>query len=125
MLTLNHHLAQKDITDMAFDLGEDNTIAIAHIAAGLQNFGAASVGAATAVYSQRMQNFGTEVKRVQDALLKYRAVARSDPAAAAAAEQEVKAAYRQMQKGFQTEVNIVSVHPEMKYFRRVLGGQEF
>jgi len=42
-LTLNHHPAQKDITDMAFDLGQDNTIAIAHIATGLRDYAAASV----------------------------------------------------------------------------------
>jgi hypothetical protein len=38
MVTLNHHLASKDITDMAFDLGEDNTVAIAHVAAGLRDY---------------------------------------------------------------------------------------
>ena len=45
MLTLNHHLEQKDITDMAFDFGEENTIAIAQIAAGLRDYAAASAGA--------------------------------------------------------------------------------
>jgi hypothetical protein len=33
MATLEHGLPRKDITDMAFDLGEENTIAIAEIAA--------------------------------------------------------------------------------------------
>jgi hypothetical protein len=108
MLTLDHHFAQKDIADMAFDLGGDHTIAIAQIAAGLRAYGAASVGAAATVYGRRMQNFGMSVKRVQDALLKYRSVAKSDPGAASAAEREVLEAYRQMQKGFQTEVDAVT-----------------
>jgi hypothetical protein len=108
MLKLNHSLPKRDITDMAFDLGEENTVAIAEIAAGLRDYSAASAGAVTTVYGRRMQNFGAAVKRVQDALLKYRAVAKSDPAAASVAEQEVMNAYKQMQKGFQTEVNIVT-----------------
>jgi hypothetical protein len=108
MLTLNHHLEQKDITDMAFDFGEENTIAIAQIAAGLRDYAAASAGAATTVYARRMQGFGSAVKRVQDALFKFRSVAKSDPAAASATEREVMEAYRQMQKGFQREVNIIT-----------------
>jgi hypothetical protein len=105
MLRLGHGLLKKDITDMAFDFGEGNTIAIAEIAAGLRENGAVSAGAAAAVYARRMQGFGTAVKRAQDALLKYRSVAKSDPAAAWAVEQEVMEAYQQMQEGFQNEVN--------------------
>jgi hypothetical protein len=108
MMRLGHGLPEGGITDMAFDFGDENAIAIAQIADGLRNYGAASVGAVTTVYGRRMQNFGMAVKRVQDALLKYRTVAKSDPAAASAAEQEVIKAYQQMQKGFQTEVNIVT-----------------
>ena len=93
---------------MAFDLGEENTKAISEIAAGLRGYGAASAGAATTVCGRRMQHFGMSVKRVQDALLKYRSVAQFDPAAASAAEREVLEAYRQMQKGFQTEVDAVT-----------------
>ena len=38
LATLDIHLPKKDITDMAFDLGEENTIAIAEIAAGLSSY---------------------------------------------------------------------------------------
>ena len=47
MVTLDHHLPKKDITDMVFDLGEENTIAIAEIADGLRHYGAGAMGAAT------------------------------------------------------------------------------
>jgi uncharacterized protein YukE len=107
MLTLDHHFAQKDITDMAFDLGEENTIAIAEIAAGLRGYGAASAGAATSVYASRMQGFGTAVQRYQDALLEYRAVFKSNPAAASVARQKVIDAFQKLQKGFQREISIV------------------
>ena len=42
MFTLEHGFPKKDMTDMAFDLGEENTIAIAEIAAGLRGSSAAS-----------------------------------------------------------------------------------
>jgi hypothetical protein len=108
MLTLEHSLPRKDITDMAFDLGEDNTVAIAEIAAGLREYGGASVGAGTSVYARRMQSFGDAVKRVQNALLEYRAIAKSNPTAAATARQKVTQAYQSLQKGFKHEVDIVT-----------------
>jgi len=72
---------------MAFDFGEENTIAIAEIAAGLREYGGAATGAAASVYARRMQGFGTAVKRCQDALFEYRAAAKTDTVAAAAARQ--------------------------------------
>ena len=92
---------------MAFDLGEENTIAIAEIAAYLRGHGAATTGAATSVYARRMQGFGTAVQRYQDALFEYRAVFKSDPAAAPVARQKVIDAFQKLQEGFQREINIV------------------
>lgn len=54
-----------------------------------------------------MQGFGTAVQRYQDALLKYRTVAKSNPAGASAARQNVIDAFQKLQKGFQREINIV------------------
>jgi hypothetical protein len=65
------------------------------------------VGATTAVYARRMRNFGKTVELYQNALLKYRDVAKSNPGAASAARQEAVEAFENMQKGFQTEINIV------------------
>jgi hypothetical protein len=107
MATLEHGLPRKDITDMAFDMGEENTVAIAEIAAYLRGHGAATTGAATSVYARRMQGFGTAIQRYQDALLEYRAVFKSDPAAATLARQKVIDAFQKLQEGFQREINIV------------------
>jgi hypothetical protein len=54
-----------------------------------------------------MQGFGTAVQRYQDALLEYRAVFKSDPAAASVARQKVIDAFQKLQEGFQREINIV------------------
>jgi hypothetical protein len=108
MLTLEHGLPRKDITDMAFDFGEENTIAITEIAAGLRGHGAAAVGAATSIYARRMQGFGNAIQRYQDALLEYRAVVESNPAAASAARQKAIDAFRKLQKGFQRETKTIT-----------------
>jgi hypothetical protein len=105
---LEIHGLKKDVTDMAMDLGEESTIAIAEIAAGLRDYSAAATGAATSVYARRMQGFGMAVKRVQDTLLEYRSVAKSDPTAAVAARQKVTQAYQALKKGFKHEVDIVT-----------------
>ena len=107
LATLDIHLPKKDITDMAFDLGEENTIAIAEIAAGLSSYGSASAGAAATVYSKRMQSFGLAVERYQNALLEYRSAVKSDSVTAAAAKQKAIEAYQKMQRGFQREINVV------------------
>ena len=60
------------------------------------------------VYARRMQGFGTAVKRVQDALLEYGAIPKSERAAAAAARQKVSEAYQALKKGFKNEVDIVT-----------------
>lgn len=72
LATLDHHLPKKNITDMAFEFGEDNAVAITEIAAALRAYGAGATGAATSIYSKRIQDFGAAVKRYQDALLEYR-----------------------------------------------------
>jgi hypothetical protein len=105
--TLEHGLQSRDITDMAFDFGEENTIAIAEIAAGLRAYGAPSAGAAAAVYGRRMENFGKAVEGYQKALLEYQAVFKSDAAVAAAARQKAVHAFENLQKGFQREIEIV------------------
>ena len=107
MLALEHGLPKKDITDMAFNLGEENTIAITEIAASLREYGATSAGAATSVYARRMQGFGNAVERYQEALLEYRAATKSGPAAASRARQKAIDAFQKMQKGFHSEINVV------------------
>jgi hypothetical protein len=86
LATLNHHLPKKNITDMAFEFGEDNAVAITEIAAALRTYGAGTTGAATSIYSKRIQDFGAAVKRYQDALLEYRNIVKSNPAAASTAK---------------------------------------
>ena len=108
LVSLEHHLVKKDFTDMALEFGEDSAIAIAEIAAGLRQYGAGAMGAATSIYSKRLHDFGTAVNRYQDALLEYRDVVKSNPQAAQIAKQKAIDAFQKMQKGFQREINTVT-----------------
>ncbi len=104
--TLKH--MPSDLTDMALEFGEDNTIAITEIAANLRQYGAVAAGAATGLYSQRMQGFLSAVKDYQDALLEYRAIAKTNTAMQAVAKQKVIAAFQRLQTGFQNELNRIT-----------------
>ena len=107
-MTLAHHLPKKNITDMAFEFGEDNAVAITEIAAALRAYGAEAMGAATSVYSKRIQDLGSAVKRYQDALLEYRNIVKSNPAVASAAKQKAIDAFQTMQKNFQREIKAIT-----------------
>jgi hypothetical protein len=86
LVILDHHLPKKDITDMAFEFGEENAVAITEIAAAFRTYGAGTTGAATSIYSERIQNLGVAVKRYQDTLLEYRNIVKSNPAVSSASK---------------------------------------
>jgi hypothetical protein len=108
LATLDHHLPKKDITDMAFEFGEDNAIAITEIAVALRAYGAGATGAATSIYSKRIQELGAAVKRYQDALLEYHDIVKSKSAAASAAEQKAIDAFQKLQKNFGKEIKAIT-----------------
>jgi hypothetical protein len=108
LATLDHHLPKKDITDMAFEFGEDNAIAITEIAVALRAYGAGATGAATSIYSKRIQELGAAVKRYQDALLEYHDIVKSNSAAASAAEQKAIDAFQKLQKNFGKEIKAIT-----------------
>ena len=115
LVALEHHGAKKDITDMALEFGENNVLAIAEIAASLRLYGAGATGAATSIYAKRMHEFGTAVGRYQDALLEYRDVVKSNPAAASMARQKAIDAFQKMQNGFQREINSITSSIRARY----------
>ena len=98
----------KDLTDMALAFGEENAVAIAQIASGLRQYASETLAASTSIYARRMRDFGTAVKRYQDALLEYRHVVQSNPAGAAAVEQKAVRAFESMQQGFQNEISTIT-----------------
>ncbi len=110
LMTLHHHFPLKDITDMALEFGEDNTIAIAQVAANLRLYGGAAMGAATSIYSKHMQEFVTAIKRYQNALLEYRNAVKSNPAGAAAAKQKAISVFQTIQRSFHNEINAITTN---------------
>ena len=108
LVILDHHLPKKDITDMAFEFGEENAVAITEIAAAFRTYGAGTTGAATSIYSERIQNLGVAVKRYQDTLLEYRNIVKSNPAVSSASKQKVIDAFQKMQKNFQGEIKAIT-----------------
>jgi hypothetical protein len=108
LLTMNHVHNPQDLTNIALAYGGDNTVAIAEVSAKLREAFSAGVGAATGVYVNRMEGFAGTVQNYQDALLEYRAVAKSDFSGKMAAKKHVVDAFEKMQKGFQSELSAVT-----------------
>jgi len=98
----------RELTNMSLSFGPENTLALAEISAKLQENSIGIMGASTSFYAGRMEGFGGAVKNYQAALLEYRDAVKSNSTSKAAAKQKARAAFGRMQKGFQTELSIVT-----------------
>jgi len=98
----------RELTNMSLSFGADNTLALAEISAKLQEYNIGMMGASTSFYASRVEGFGGAVKSYQVALMEFRDAVKTNPAAKAAAKQKAHAAFNRMQRGFRTELSIVT-----------------
>ncbi len=98
----------QNLTDLSLSFGEDNTLALADIMAKLKQQQIGMIGASTSIFAHRVQGFGLAVKKYQDALMEYRKVMKTNPAARVLARQKAHSAFQQMQKRFQHELASVT-----------------
>jgi hypothetical protein len=89
---------------MAFEFGEDSAVAITQTAATLEAYSVGASGAATTIYSIRIEDFGAAVKRYQNALLEYRNIVMSNPETASSARQKAIDTFQKMQMNFHREI---------------------
>jgi len=94
----------RTVTDLSLCYGADNIMAIADVMAP---YSVGTTGAAAKVYGNRMSDFGTSIKKYQDALLEYRKTSRaksSTPADKALAKVKATVAYERLQSKFAYEL---------------------
>ncbi len=98
----------QNLTNLSLSFGEDNTLALADIMAKLKEQQIGMIGATTSMYANRVQGFGLAVKKYQDALMEYRKVMKTNPAARVLAKQKAVSAFQQMQLQFRYELASVT-----------------
>jgi hypothetical protein len=98
----------RELTHLSLSFGADNTQALAQMTRQLQDYNVGLVGASTAVYANRIGGFAGSVKHYQDALMEYRSVLKSNPAAKRLAKQKAHAAFDRMQLQFRHELTVVN-----------------
>ena len=108
MTSLSRPSVAKELTNMSLSFGGNNTLALAEITARLQELGLNSIGAATSVYSNRLNSFAEAVKKYQGALLAYRDSSKAKLPSRAMAKQRALLAFQELQFHFKQELKAVN-----------------
>jgi len=98
----------REVTRHVTTFGGDDTLVLSEFSQNFRDYNMALTGAATTVYANRMNNFGTAVQRYQDALLEYRDASRYGKGDKKLAQLKVTRYFDAMQKGFQTELAAIN-----------------
>jgi len=104
----------REVTRHVTTFGGDDTLALSEFSQNFRDYNMALTGAATTVYANRMNNFGTAVQRYQDALLEYRDASRYGKGDKKLAQLKVTRYFDAMQKGFQTELAAINTRASQR-----------